>query len=850
MFPLHRILLWITAVSVFAGTSASADNDLERYFEGMRSRRLYRLAEDFGKSQLADPNLADDQRVRLTIELARTYADHATQSNPSDEAAYWQKARGVLRDLAERDLSLPLRLLAELQWAVTDLAQGEANRWRGDLLPEDDGLKRAAQDSLRNAIDRLESIRGMVAESEPGGRPNRAAPSPREGHDEALSASQRRSLLRNVDLHQAHALMNLAQTYAPGSADRLDALNRATALLNPLTGARSEEETAWSSFVDLAECQRLMGNLDEARRALDEIFSREPPAGVLDRALALRARLLLAGGEVDAAVALLEDHRRALSEPSDELEYLYIEALLTKWRSLGPDMEATAEELRDRLTNLIRQLRTRNSGYWARRAELLLARDVREGTVDGGLPLLVSTAESLYRSARYTESAEVYAEAAQQAEVEGRADQAFDLGFTRAAVLTQAQQFGQASAAFRTLAVQHPSHPRAAEAHLMSAYTQGRLLASQPTAANQQTYRRILEEHLARFAESETTGEAHWLLGRLEESLRQFREALAHYQRVPLSHPRAGQTLEAADRCLKRWMQQQVEAGASSDEVLAKAASFFQQVFRESRPLVTSATSQLHRDAGLRLARIWLSASSPRYREAERVLDQLLAELRSASASDSIDPNWLREVHQLLIVSLAGQGQMTAAEEQLRQTLQGDPGEALELLVALDDVGATTDSVVQRSLGELQLQLIERLGRERHRFDAAARFKLDRAEARALARAGRTDDALAAFNRLKAQRPDDVTLLEAHGELLMSLDRPETYEAAGAIWRELESKVPPESQPWFRARYNLALSYYKLGDLARCHKLVGVTRVLHPELGGAELKQRFDALWHRSQPDE
>jgi tetratricopeptide (TPR) repeat protein len=249
---------------------------------------------------------------------------------------------------------------------------------------------------------------------------------------------------------------------------------------------------------------------------------------------------------------------------------------------------------------------------------------------------------------------------------------------------------------------------------------------------------------------------------------------------------------------------------------------------------------------------LWLNATPPRYREAERVLERLLVGSASAEASGS-DPRQtresLREARQLLIVALAGQGQISDAERQLRQMAQGDTDESVQLLQALDDVGLSAEPAVQRALGELQLKLLETLRAARPRLSSTGRFRLDLAEARALARVGKTDQALKAFDQLRAQRPDDLDLLIAQGDLLMSLDRKETYPAAAETWRKLESLSPPTSPLWYRARYNLALTYYNLGDRARCHKLIGVTRLLYPEMGGPDLRLKFDELWRRSRPE-
>jgi hypothetical protein len=61
---------------------------------------------------------------------------------------------------------------------------------------------------------------------------------------------------------------------------------------------------------------------------------------------------------------------------------------------------------------------------------------------------------------------------------------------------------------------------------------------------------------------------------------------------------------------------------------------------------------------------------------------------------------------------------------------------------------------------------------------------------------------------------------------------------------------PVGSSPWLEARYGLALAYYRSGKPEQARKLIDATALLHPELGGAALRARFEHLRQRLGTDD
>ena len=122
---------------------------------------------------------------------------------------------------------------------------------------------------------------------------------------------------------------------------------------------------------------------------------------------------------------------------------------------------------------------------------------------------------------------------------------------------------------------------------------------------------------------------------------------------------------------------------------------------------------------------------------------------------------------------------------------------------------------------------------------------LDLTYARSLVTAGRGDDARAAFKQLVETYPRDGRIHEEYAMLLGQSAKPDERQQALAQWRKLERGSKAGSPRWFKAKYHLAELLLATGDKEAAAKLIDVTAVLYPELGGAEWKSQFQQLRER-----
>jgi tetratricopeptide (TPR) repeat protein len=98
---------------------------------------------------------------------------------------------------------------------------------------------------------------------------------------------------------------------------------------------------------------------------------------------------------------------------------------------------------------------------------------------------------------------------------------------------------------------------------------------------------------------------------------------------------------------------------------------------------------------------------------------------------------------------------------------------------------------------------------------------------------------------LATRYPDDGAIQEAHARALANSEPPEAWRRALEQFRAIEKRSPEGSARWFRAKYGIASMHLRLGDAAKAAKMVRLLKVLHPELGGPELRPQFEELLRR-----
>jgi tetratricopeptide (TPR) repeat protein len=275
---------------------------------------------------------------------------------------------------------------------------------------------------------------------------------------------------------------------------------------------------------------------------------------------------------------------------------------------------------------------------------------------------------------------------------------------------------------------------------------------------------------------------------------------------------------------------------ATRDLALA-AGKYLEQVITGAAGTLPERWSPVARSAAQWSAQIYLEYTTDQFARAERIVRAALAAEGETSAA------WREAMHAWLALALAGQGRHDEAAQSLAQAAAGDPAQRLALLDSLARLAATATPTARQQLATLALQFMARppTGPAMALSDEQRR-RLDLYEAQALVDAGRRDEGLNKLTALAAARPRDADVMERLAQTLLAGSTAADWTAALDKFRLLEQGTATGSERWFRAKLGLAMAHERLGNKSRAAQIVQLTAVLHPELGGADLKAQFDAL--------
>jgi hypothetical protein len=193
-------------------------------------------------------------------------------------------------------------------------------------------------------------------------------------------------------------------------------------------------------------------------------------------------------------------------------------------------------------------------------------------------------------------------------------------------------------------------------------------------------------------------------------------------------------------------------------------------------------------------------------------------------------------------------GRYLEAEREAQAHADWDlPGERAALFdaIRLLDQGASLSStdLRQRRLGLVLKLLVESVPTLDAKLAAAEVSELKMRMTRALLFIGQDREARRSLLDWRGSPPlTSDRLLRDLGD---TYSRLEAYSLDIDVQRLRIKNNPVGSMPWFDARYALALAYYHTGQYKSAAQLIDATAILHPDLGGGELHEKFIHLRQR-----
>ena len=841
-----------------------ADETHTRYFEQLRQRSLYSLAVAEAIARLTDQSLTPSEQSDLTIQLSKTLAEQAGTLPDDQRDETWGRARSVIEELLEQNESSPRARQLRGQLASVWITESNWFRSEAEFRRSDEVLTKRTRASATQGIEILRSIERKLIDPPADSSGKKSEKGVPTNHEVRL-------LLHHVRWELASAYRNLAELSPAASPDRSKSAATAEQYLKQLIDV-ADEPLQTRARVLSATCARLVGKLDRASELLSNVEKNE--AVPSEETLAERARVRLEQQRPTDAAQLLLKTRGKRQRLTGELWFLQTRSLIAlRDVTIEKQQETLSEQLADQIATAIERCEEQVGGYWARRCRALWDDSLSAEKYGPELDALMQQARTDFISGRIDAALDKYASAELAAKSKGQTDLAMELGFTRASILLDQKNFETAAEEYFRLAVDFSSSPRAANAHILGTYSLGRAYDANRTLARRNSYTTALDRHLADYPHDQSINEARFMKGQLEEQSQQSTAALPLYLKVEESHPRAAEAMAGAARCyeavLRRMEERQLPTSEFEQEAIVSLSGFL----AKANPAVDTWTIS-HAEIVLRLVSILLMdsiepATVDNSAATEPADDVFLKKRRTDRTHQARD--WLKKVKQFIdrngadaalkeavaslqsrsipleIIILLGAGNLVEAERILNSA-STSPSQLLSIVTQLSRLSSTVPLNERPPLAKLQIRAAEKLLPLQDKLSAHEQEVLQRGLAHSYVALGQYPKAVELARRLSESASKDLRKQREWAMLLGQVPDNEAQRMAQQCWRRVESLSKPGSSEWLSARYEVLQGYVRMKQFEEGRKLLQITKVLYPELGGETLKAQFEAVEQQLKP--
>ena len=797
---MKRLIAAIVTVVILGGTGevtvpigpglVRADDEMEKHLEDLRR-------------QVEDTTIDVARRERLALEMAAAL-DRLAQSAPSAEArrARWSEAIRLLSRFSGRNPGHTRSREFDFQAAVYLWARARSWQQQQELDPTDVAAREEAIKDLDASLVRLRALQ------------------------EGLPPGKEDLLSQNVRFRIAQGLADRAKFDPQGSEARR---NREDQAIKVLERPINETMLRGYSLLLRAELLGRTGRLDQATEAVEAAAKAKPALPEAD-ILAARVAVLEGQKRFDEAIKAIDSS----SLDAIAKDGLVVRVLLSERASLasGPARAAAESALFRRVDTL------RASGAPEVRLTLVeLARRLIEPDSNQGPDAWEAVAEGAVAVGDFVRASRLETRAAARAEASGHPEQAATLRLRAGAYLYQAERYGDADVVLTRIIDDPKAGPARAGAGMLRALARGRALALGRPNASRKAYIDALESQIRDFPGDPSTHEARWLLGRLRLTTSDRTGALALWSAIA---PGSSRWLDAR-LAMARLDLEDIDTLRIGNDRKRVEARYEEARTSLSRSLEQSRDAVERAELELALTRLELTPDVGHPDQARLRCEQIQHAASQANQRD--------RARRLKIVALAELNRFIEAEQEAREeSTRARPADLLEITRLLDHIASESESDLKMRRFGLILRVLlshaldhpDQLSEEE---TAELRLRLTRSLV------FRGDD-IAARRTLSAWngRPpeDDDRFLKDLADTYLRL---EAYEMVLDVERLRLKRLGAGSLPWFEARYHLALANYRAGKAKDALHLIDATAILHPDLGGGELRDKFLRLRQRIGPD-
>lgn len=794
----------------------------DRFLRALGEKRLDALLDLYCREQIGE-SAGADVNPALAVELSRSLAIRAAEEGDDlRREELWKESDAVLRQAIDRGTGLVLRSQLALQRATLALAQG-------DWLAEWDISRGLVTASAAARVRHTEAVQ-LARLLDESLAPHLARPdADLRTSDEREQMRQLREISRRTTLVWARAALALANSSEISALPPELSLAEVKTRLQTIALARDEGETAIEASLLLARVDERLGATKEAWQTIGMLKGRNLPPELADQVLLREIDLLLAENRVVEALAAVHERRAKLGKIEPEWEYQYLKVLLHQADQMPGDPGAVGKLQASALRQL-RILDTLPDPVWRRRGEILLSQHAQSLLLQSSAEYR-QAGEILTRAGDHAEAARIYRDAGEQAARNGDGETAIALYEECARSWERGGEPARARDMFTLAAETWPDHPLAPEALLRAILNARRVYIGDSQPKSYAELHRLIRIHLERYPDDETSRDVIYLRGTLRKAEGDYESAIEDFLAVPSEHRLFLASRMRASRVYEAWKRPLDPAGPR-DGTLGRVVAFHESL------LSTMAADELpwspsqRCELTLRLCQFLVDERIDQPDQAEARINELLA-------APDVPHEWIESARRLLLLALVRQGKYLEAEQLADVHARAPAADVLATLQLLHDQADRIGDLEKKYIGRVEAHLVRHARTQVDRWEESHRRDWELALARIELNLGndeRLAESIARLQEIRSRQPRDLATAELLGLCLMRLQR---HESAILIWKELMDGLPEASAPWYRAKLNLITCLRRSGNIQDARQVLKLLEILHPDLGGSPIRERF-----------
>ena len=786
---------WVAAVFVVCLTGAAGPRQTPTIDDEELARHLATL-----QAGIENPGLEIDRRQELVFEAANMLDRAALgESTPAARQRRWDQAVEVIDRFLKNEPNPPRERVLRMRtgvfrWAI---ARSWREAWRLD--PRDDDAKKHALDALDDSIARLRNITGQA-------------------NDPVIADEYRYRL--------AQSLADRAGFEPAGAKDRVARETEALALLEPVS-TLPELLGYWHLLT--AKLFQRAGKTAEAERALN-LSARSTPAPPERELVEARSALDSDLGRYDEAAAMIAASRL---EPRAKALYT-LRVRLAQHASPGeqPDRKAADQDL----WRSVKALRDHADSPEGRLGLLALAQSGIEPDPEGSDEAWEATSLAQAIVGHADKAGRALEQAAVRAIAVQAPTRAAEYRLKAGAYFYRAGRFAEAEQVLDRVVADPTAGAVRARAGMLRVLALGRSVALARPGARVARYEEALDRQIKDFPTDPSTDQARLLLAARSVEAGEMKKGRDLYQAVSKGSPHWLETrLALADLDRAELLKLSINPDAAQQKAVYQRSNAFLSASLAQAP--DSAAPAIE----LAWARLALEPEVGDPARARDLCDRILA--RGGDARARYRARLYR------VVALVELGRYVEAEQAALDHANWRSRDAVDVLVDVarlldrDATDASIDLRTRRFGLVLRLLLEPVVTAEDDQLPREARAELALRLTRAFMHTGDDVGAKRSMNHWRG-------LFGITSEPLLR-DLGETYARLGVsslaidVERLRIKNNPSGSLPWLDARYALALAYFRTGKAKDAAQLIEATAILHPDLGGGQLREKFLRLRQR-----